>query len=191
MIKSFLKAKFVAPFMPSIITIVAVIFLVLLVAHTSSMSNEMVEPNTFYVPFADDVTYHISSEFGYRNDPINKGSSNYHTGMDLVAPEGTDILSSCDGEVIRVGHNEGSLGNFVFLKHNIDGKIIYTAYGHMFNDSIIVEVGQHVDAKQKIGVIGSTGRSTGNHLHFSVMTPNPSLTKDNLVNPREVLTDLK
>ena len=177
MIKKFLKIKFIAPFVPSIIAIISVIFLVLLVAHTSSMSNEMVEDGLFYVPF--------------RNDPVNIGSSNYHTGMDFVAPEGTDILSSCSGEVIRVGHNEGSLGNFVILKHNIDGKIIYTAYGHMFNDSIIVEVGQHVDAKQKIGVIGSTGKSTGTHLHFTVMTPNPRFTKDNLVNPREVLTDLK
>ena len=191
MIKSFLKAKFIAPFMPSIVAIVSVIFLILLVAHTSSMSNEMVEDGVFYVPFSEGVTYYISSEFGYRNDPINTGSSNYHTGMDLVAPEGTDILSSCGGEVTRVGHNEGSLGNFVIIKHNIDKKIIYTAYGHMYNDSIIVEVGDHVDAKQKIGVIGSTGRSTGTHLHFTVMTPNPSFTKDNLMNPREVLTDLK
>lgn len=191
MIKKFLKIKFIAPFVPSIIAIISVIFLVLLVAHTSSMSNEMVEDGLFYVPFNDNINYYISSEFGYRNDPVNIGSSNYHTGMDFVAPEGTDILSSCSGEVIRVGHNEGSLGNFVILKHNIDGKTIYTAYGHMFNDSIIVEVGQHVDAKQKIGVIGSTGKSTGTHLHFTVMTPNPRFTKDNLVNPREVLTDLK
>ena len=191
MIKSFLKAKFITPFMPSIVTIIAVIFLILLVAHTSSMSNDMIKPNTFYVPFADDASYYVSSEFGYRDDPIKKGSFNYHTGTDLVAPEGTDVLASCSGTVIKVGHNEGSLGNNVFIEHNYEGKIIYTAYLHMLDDSIIVSEGEQVETKQKIGVIGSTGRSTGTHLHFSVMTPNPSLTNDNLVNPRELLSDLK
>lgn len=191
MIKKILKAKFVIILGFPFLILLFIIFLVLLVCNVSVGSNEMVKPNTFYVPFSDEVNYSISSEFGYRTNPLTNEETKLHTGIDLVAPEGTDILASCDGYVIKTGYAPENFGNYVYIEHNIDGKIYYTAYGHMANDSIVVSVGQQVHAKDKIGVIGATGKVTGTHLHFSIMTPNPKLTKENLVNPRELLTNLK
>ncbi|MFB6364671.1 murein hydrolase activator EnvC family protein [Paenibacillus elgii] len=105
----------------------------------------------------------MSSDFGTRTDPIN-GRKAGHTGLDLPSPNGTDIFAAEDGVVIVASWWSG-YGNCVVIDH---GKGVWTLYGHIRNDGIVVEKGDTVKRGQKIAEVGSTGRSTGNHLHFEV-----------------------
>jgi murein DD-endopeptidase MepM/ murein hydrolase activator NlpD len=103
----------------------------------------------------------ISSGYGNRTDPFN-GRTAYHSGIDFRAASGTDILAAGAGKVVFAGRNSG-YGNMIDIEH-ADG--IVTRYGHL--SRIEVRVGQTVDVGEVIGLVGSTGRSTGPHLHFEV-----------------------
>jgi murein DD-endopeptidase MepM/ murein hydrolase activator NlpD len=105
--------------------------------------------------------YEISSPFGWRIHPITKKRS-LHTGTDIVASSGTEITAAGAGVVIMAGWNT-AYGNMTIIDH---GKGISTLYGHQ--SSLIVTEGQSVQANQLIGYVGSTGWSTGSHLHFEV-----------------------
>lgn len=104
----------------------------------------------------------ISSSYGYRIHPITQVKS-FHKGIDIPAPMNTDVLASDDGIVIFSGYQNG-YGNVVKLKH-FDGKI--TIYAH--NNSNVVSLGEIVKKGQVISKVGSTGNSTGNHVHFEVI----------------------
>lgn len=103
----------------------------------------------------------VSSGFGSRRDPFH-GHHRHHGGMDIAAPAGTPILAAAPGRVVRAG-TAGGYGLLVDIEH-ADG--IVTRYAHQ--ESIDVAVGQEVDAGTRIGTVGSTGRSTGPHLHLEV-----------------------
>lgn len=103
----------------------------------------------------------ISSEFGYRMHPT-LGVVKFHNGVDLAAPAGSAILAAYDGTVISAAYNS-SMGNYVMINHG-DG--IYTIYMHA--SALYVSAGQKVSKGETIAAVGTTGRSTGNHLHFSV-----------------------
>ncbi len=103
----------------------------------------------------------ISSRFGHRKDPFN-GRSAMHSGMDFKAPRGTPVLSTGDGVIIKAGR-KGGYGNVVEVKHK-NGLI--SRYAHL--SRISVKNGQRVRVGQTIGKVGSTGRSTGPHLHYEV-----------------------
>ena len=108
----------------------------------------------------------ITSPFGYRTDPIT-GEVSYHTGTDIAAPNGTPILAAADGTVVianGVDRWGGSYGYYVKLDH---GGGLQTLYAHC--SSICVTTGQQVQAGKVIGYVGSTGRSTGNHLHLEII----------------------
>lgn len=108
----------------------------------------------------------ITSPFGYRTDPLT-GEVSYHTGTDIAAPNGTPILAAADGTVVianGVDRWGGSYGYYVKLDH---GGGLQTLYAHC--SSICVTTGQQVQAGQVIGYVGSTGRSTGNHLHLEII----------------------
>ncbi|MGG2197750.1 murein hydrolase activator EnvC family protein [Paenibacillus validus] len=105
----------------------------------------------------------MSSDFGTRKDPFT-GRSSTHNGIDFPSPAGTSILAAEDGVVIVASWWSG-YGNTVIIDH---GKGVWTLYGHIRNDGIVVEKGDTVKRGQKIAEVGSTGRSTGNHLHFEV-----------------------
>ena len=105
--------------------------------------------------------FHISSPFGWRNAPIGSGGER-HRGIDIPAPSGTPVYSATDGEVISSGWN-GSYGNAVMIKYTNN---IVIVYGH--NSSLVVRAGQKVSKGQVISLVGSTGNSTGPHLHFEV-----------------------
>jgi len=107
------------------------------------------------------VTGHLTSSFGMRFHPL-LGYSRLHKGMDIGAPTGTPIYAVTDGVVTFAGRHGGH-GNFVQLKHGGD---MGTGYAHM--SRIAVRPGQHVRQGQVIGYVGSTGLSTGPHLHFEV-----------------------
>ncbi|MBI5117073.1 M23 family metallopeptidase [Candidatus Poribacteria bacterium] len=103
----------------------------------------------------------LSSGFGYRDDPIN-GKSRFHEGVDIVAPRGTPIIAPADGVVVYAGWDNG-LGRMVVIAH---GYGYSTAYGHC--DSLLVRRGERVRRGDVVAYIGSTGRSTGPHLHYEV-----------------------
>lgn len=111
-------------------------------------------------PFASH--YVVTSPFGGRISPIS-GKWEGHSGVDLGAPYGTPILASSDGVVITAGFNTGGYGNYVVIDH---GGGIYTLYAHA--SSLSVSSGEVVSAGQHIANVGSTGWSTGPHLHFEV-----------------------
>lgn len=105
--------------------------------------------------------YRISSPYGYRTHPIT-GKTNYHSGMDIPAPYGTPITAAYNGEVIFAGYGE-VFGNYIIVDH---GSGYITLYGH--NSKNLVKKGDKVVIGQVIAKVGSTGWSTGNHLHFGL-----------------------
>lgn len=108
-------------------------------------------------------SYRLTSSFGLRKDPIT-GKSSGHNGLDMAAPKGTDIYAAEDGVVTVASYLRG-YGNVIAIKHNEE---ITTLYAHIREGGIMVKVGQTVKRGEKIAEVGSTGRSTGNHLHFTV-----------------------
>ena len=106
----------------------------------------------------------LSSSFGMRKHPI-LGYNKMHRGTDFAAPEGTPIMASGDGVIIKAGWCGGG-GNCVKIKHN---KTYQTVYAHMKNFSNISIPGNRVKQGQIIGYVGSTGLSTGPHLHYEVI----------------------
>ena len=103
----------------------------------------------------------ITSAFGGRSSPTEGASSN-HQGIDIGAPTGSSILAAASGNVVIATYS-ASAGNYVMINH---GGGVYTVYMHM--NSIGVSVGQSVSQGQQIGTVGSTGYSTGPHLHFGI-----------------------
>lgn len=111
-------------------------------------------------PVKMDVSF--TSGFGVRSDPFHAGAA-MHPGIDLAGAYGTPIYATADGTVLRAGWNSGGYGNLVEIDH---GRGITTRYGHM--SAILVHPGDRITRGQQIGRMGSTGRSTGNHLHYEV-----------------------
>lgn len=103
----------------------------------------------------------ISDDYGNRIHPI-LGTQQFHNGIDMAAPGGSPILAAYDGTVVAAAYN-GSMGNYVMIDH---GDSLYTIYMHA--SALYVSKGQEVRKGDTIAAVGSTGRSTGNHLHFSV-----------------------
>ncbi|HVW94459.1 MAG TPA: M23 family metallopeptidase [Mucilaginibacter sp.] len=104
----------------------------------------------------------LTSYFGYRSDPFNTTSAEFHPGIDFKGNRGDDAKCTANGKVVFAGRM-GGYGNCVRIAH---ANSYETLYGHL--SRISVKVGQQVTAGQKVGEIGSTGRSTGNHLHYEV-----------------------
>ncbi|MTH53730.1 peptidoglycan DD-metalloendopeptidase family protein [Bacillus mangrovi] len=122
-----------------------------------------------------------SSEFGMRTHPIT-GQQKLHGGID-IANGNVPVHAAASGRVVRAGVASG-WGNVVFITHVINGKTYTTIYGHL--DSINVSSGQTVSQGQQIGIMGTTGASTGIHLHFEVH-PGGYSGKGSADNPRKYL----
>jgi murein DD-endopeptidase MepM/ murein hydrolase activator NlpD len=104
----------------------------------------------------------FTSGYGVRSDPFRHGAA-MHAGIDLAGPIGTPIYATADGVISDAGYNNGGYGNLVKIDH---GRGIETRYGHL--SAILVSPGQRVVRGQQIARMGSTGRSTGSHLHYEV-----------------------
>lgn len=103
----------------------------------------------------------VSSDYGWRLHPT-LGVDKFHNGIDLAAPGGSPILAAYDGQVIGAGYNS-SMGNYIMINH---GGGLITIYMHA--SALYVSNGDMVGRGEKIAAVGTTGRSTGNHLHFGV-----------------------
>jgi murein DD-endopeptidase MepM/ murein hydrolase activator NlpD len=119
------------------------------------------------------VRWYMSSPYGWRESPFT-GLRTYHNGVDMACPQGSPIYSALGGTVTSTGY-DATYGNYVIVSHHSGYK---TLYGHM---SIILAVrGQYVDTNTRIGRVGSTGMSTGPHLHFTVFKNNKAVNPMNL-----------
>ena len=121
--------------------------------------------NRHYVgsPFAINWHPHITSYFGYRTNATTGVGKEYHTGIDIGLPLGTEILSAQVGTVTFAGYS-GNYGNLVIIEIEVG---LVTKYAHC--NTLLVAAGQMVFPGQAIATVGSTGRSTGPHLHFEVL----------------------
>lgn len=157
-------------------------------------SKETTEVNGKIFATGDPETVYITSLFGYREDPFNRGRL-FHTGTDISGGSGlanVNIIAAKDGVVVYPANNSptncpsgftmsscgGGYGNYVVIQHT-DGN--YTLYAHMYENSISVKAGDSVKQGQVIGKMGSSGNSTGAHLHFEVRAG--ANFQDNVVDP--------
>lgn len=160
-------------------------------SSSSSSSGVIVAENTykytgakFNMPFEvwDSTKDVITSKFSPKRTIIVNGvtQSKPHTGIDLVVVSKTSpkVCSALEGKVVVATAGSTGYGNYVVLEHKLeDGTTIYTLYGHMVQGSIQVSVGDEVEQGRVLGTMGSTGNSTGNHLHFEVRIGENSSSK--------------
>ncbi|MGC8766546.1 MAG: peptidoglycan DD-metalloendopeptidase family protein [Brevinematia bacterium] len=130
------------------------------------------------VGFAKPLIGRITSNFGYRKHPI-LGYVRFHSGVDISAPYGTEVKSVMSGIVEKVGYDEEGYGLYIVIKHHSKLK---TLYGHL--SKVLVKPKQKVSRGQRIGKVGTTGLTTGPHLHFEIIKNNQK------VNPRKYLKRL-
>ena len=150
-----------------------IIFNLLFLDYSSINNDKFIYP-TIYT--------NISSEYGSR---ILNGNSNFHNGIDFLAPQGSEVYASNTGYISYAAFLESGYGNTIIISHNNN---IKTLYCHL-SENFIVEVGQYINKGDLIGYVGPkylssgilNGNTTGPHLHFAVF-------KDNLtINPFEIL----
>ncbi|HEV8575157.1 MAG TPA: M23 family metallopeptidase [Dehalococcoidia bacterium] len=108
------------------------------------------------------VNGYVTCGMGRREDPLTGSSIEHHTGIDISAPYGTRVLAPADGTVIFAGTRAG-YGNIIVIDHMFG---VSTRYGHLWK--FVVQAGQHISRSDTIGYVGSTGRTTGPHLHFEL-----------------------
>ncbi len=118
--------------------------------------------NISYTPLGAPYPGAITSTFGHRENPFGGSNVETHKGLDIKGPMGAPVKAMAKGEVAFAGQ-KGGFGNCIILKH---GNGFETLYGHL--SKILVSSGQKIEIGQQIGKIGSTGRSTGPHLHYEV-----------------------
>ncbi len=119
--------------------------------------------------------YAINSAYGLRR-LASEARARQHKGVDIAAPQGTSVFVACEGEVLRTGYDSGGYGRFIEVQHP-NG--MSTLYAHL--SRVDVARGDRLGSGERIGLVGSTGRSTGPHLHFEVRR------NDAQVNPTSVL----
>lgn len=118
--------------------------------------------NISYTPLGYPFPGNITSTFGHRENPFGGSNIETHKGLDIKGPLGSPVKAMAKG-VVEFAGLRGGFGNCIMLKH---GNGFETLYGHL--SKILVHVGQKIDIGQQIGLIGSTGRSTGPHLHYEI-----------------------
>lgn len=131
-------------------------------------------------------TGRLLSQYGNRGIIPGVTTSAFHNGIDLAAPFGTEIHAAGAGTVTYVGNGNrvlGLTGWVIVIEHN-DGTS--TAYNHMYEDGVLVEVGDEVDAGDVIGLVGSAGNSTGPHLHFSAWVDGKAVNPVNYLRERGI-----
>lgn len=128
-------------------------------ARMDRVEVDLILGRLFAYPAQGDFT----SGFGMRNDPFT-GVRRFHNGIDFANGPGTPVTAAMAGRVAHVGNQLGNYGRFVIMKH---ARGFQTLYAHL--DRVDVRTGTYLSQGERIGTMGNTGRSTGNHLHFSII----------------------
>jgi murein DD-endopeptidase MepM/ murein hydrolase activator NlpD len=118
----------------------------------------------------------ITSSFGFRSNPFGASGRESHKGLDISAPIGRPVKCTAEGKVVFAGYS-GGYGNLVIISH---GEEYQTYYGHL--SKILVKEGQEVKVSTFIGKVGSTGRSTGPHLHYEILRNNKKINPKTFIN---------
>ena len=121
------------------------------------------------------VTGYVTSQYGYREDPFG-GGRQFHYGLDIGAQTGTAVRAAMAGRVTFTGSND-SYGNYIVISHHSGYR---TLYAHL--SAISVKSGSYVATGERIGLVGSTGISTGSHLHFTVYKDGVTVNPRTLIN---------
>lgn len=116
-------------------------------------------------PFSMPTQGRLTSPYGIRSNPTAAGYE-FHTGIDLANVIGTPILATAPGVVDRTVTSNVGYGNYIILRHDMAGMTFYSLYGHL--NKIEVKTGQKIGRGERIAQMGTTGRSTGSHLHFEI-----------------------
>ena len=160
-------------------------------AKGGEMDNDIIstaEISNFYESYLNRIIYDISytplglpypgsltSTFGHRENPFGGNAVETHKGLDISGPMGAAVKAMAKGEVAFAGL-KGGFGNCIILKH---GNGFETLYGHL--SKILVHAGEQIDIGRQIGNIGSTGRSTGPHLHYEVHHNGQQINPENFL----------
>lgn len=152
-------------------------------SSSSSAGSSSVSPAAGSSAFIWPTNAYVTSEYGRRYHPIHN-TWRLHSGIDLARNGTVPIYAAASGTVIRANYSS-SYGNNVFMTHQINGQTLTTVYAHM--RSLTVSAGQYVEQGQLIGYMGSTGDSTGQHLHFEIHEGPWNGSRSNSVNPRKYL----
>jgi murein DD-endopeptidase MepM/ murein hydrolase activator NlpD len=141
------------------------------ITQLASRKSDMLASVPAIQPVANKNLRRVASGFGFRIHPVYKTRA-FHGGMDFTAPTGTSVYATGDGVVEEVRYSRRGYGNYILVNHSYGYK---TRYAHLAD--AVVEPGQKVQRGEVIGKVGSTGLSTGPHLHYEV------IHKDEAVNP--------
>ncbi|MCQ2573780.1 MAG: M23 family metallopeptidase [Treponema sp.] len=143
-------------------------------ALMDDLTRKEINGDLFHKPLKS--RYYLTSNYGWRTSPFNPGKRSFHGGTDMATSAGTSIYAALDGRVSFTGYNE-TYGNYVIITHHSGYK---TLYAHM--SSISCKKGQYVYTNTIIGKVGSTGMSTGPHLHFAVYKNGKGMNPMSLIN---------
>jgi len=124
--------------------------------------------------------FHVTSAYGKRRDPFTKAWA-YHAGLDLGGPRHAEVLATAPGQIIFAGPS-GPYGKMVEVDH---GMGIVTRYAHL--GSIEVAVGEEVEFRHALGIIGNTGRSTSRHLHYEIRVDDRAFDPTDFLNAGRLL----
>lgn len=153
---------------------ILILFLVMLLLSSTTIAYGNNKDTKLMVPIIPHKGVYISSLYGYRIHPItNKWQ--FHSGVDIAAPKGTPVYAIANGKVIMAKPN-GTAGNEIRIDH---GNGVISKYLHMHQRT--VKVGDIIEVGQIIGTIGSTGSSTGPHLHFGLSVNGKKVNPINIV----------
>ncbi len=133
--------------------------------------------------------YRVTSDYGRRTHPISGASNSYHSGIDMAAPQGSPVYAIAPGKVVTSQFNN-SYGFYIVIAHDIDydgNDDYFSLYAH--NSELLVAVGDQVSGGQQIAKVGSTGNSTGPHLHFEIREGTNS--RNNAVDPNPFIEAIK
>ena len=140
--------------------------------YTTLMEQKEILNNT---PSIMPVKGWVSSSFGYRNETIySDHEPHFHQGVDIASQEGQPVMASADGKVVFTGYDENGYGNLVVVDH---GYGLKTYYAHL--SEVKTNTGKIVKRGETIASVGSTGRSTGPHLHYEIRIFNEAVNPDN------------
>lgn len=128
------------------------------------------------LPIKKDQIVKVSAGYGLRTHPVNH-TKKLHTGIDYIAPIGTNVLATADGKVTKISHDHDQYGTQVTLTHTNGVKTIYS---HL--SEIVVELGEMVTQQQVIAKVGNTGASTGPHLHYEIEVNNEKIDPATYIN---------